>query len=370
MAGQFGISIIIDSYNHQRFVAATIESALSQDHDRVQVIVIDDGSPDGSRKIVESFGSKIQAVFQENQGQVAACRNVLPLAKHDIVIILDSDDCLDRDAARVIAAAWRQGVAKIQYSLRVTDEHGNAVGSIFPRYSRTLTPEAVRAETLRTGSYPDSPTSGNAFNRHFLETALPLLPRRNGLDGELNGIAPLYGDVLTIAEPLGSYRIHGDNDFSQNRLAVDRFEHYLKHSEQRLAFVREHYRSKGFTIEPDALDNDVKYLEYRLVTERLGGASTGRAPRLWEAARLTIRAAWRSPHALSQRLLRIGWVCAVAVLPTRLATFLTEQRFVPSKRLNWIKHLTGLRTAFRKKPSVLSKTAQDLDRSDPSSSHV
>ena len=164
-----GVSIIIDSYNHERFVEATIRSALAQTHAPLQVIVIDDGSPDGSQDIIRSFGSAVQMIFQKNQGQVAACRNALQHAEHDIVMFLDSDDLLEPHAASTIARAWQKGVSKVQFCLHVIDEHGAATGNVFPKYSPDLTPEKVRSEMLRAGSYPDSPTSGNAYDRHFLE---------------------------------------------------------------------------------------------------------------------------------------------------------------------------------------------------------
>ena len=290
-----GISIIIDSYNHERFVEATIRSALAQTHAPLQVIVVDDGSPDRSQNIIRSFGNAVQTIFQDNQGQVAACRNALQHAEHDIVMFLDSDDLLEPHAASTVAETWRAGVSKVQFCLHVIDEHGAATGNVFPQYAPDLTPERVRSEMLRAGAYPDSPTSGNAYDRRFLEKAMPRLPRRNGIDGELNGIAPLYGDVLSLNQPLGSYRVHGDNDFAQRELEVGKFTDYLCHSEARLRFIREHYQSMGQEIEADVLDHDLKYQEYALVVEKLGKAAGDRQRHLLATAMTAITAAWQAP---------------------------------------------------------------------------
>lgn len=365
-----GVSIIIDSYNYEFFVGAAIESALAQDHPSVQVIVIDDGSTDGSREIIESFGNRIEAVFQPNQGQVAACRNALPLAIHDIVIFLDSDDLLEPDAARTVANAWREGVAKVQYCLRIIDDDGVADGNIFPKFTARMTPETVRAEMIRTGSYPDSPTSGNAYDRHFLEIALPLLPTRNGFDGELNGIAPLYGDVISLNLPLGSYRIHGSNVFAQSRLDVEMFEKYLRHSEARIAFVREHYRTKGQVIVDDALDRDLKYQEYALVVEKLGKSDDRVERKLLMVARRAIVAAWRAPHGLVHRFLRIAWMMAVTAAPQKAAIMLVEQRFVPARRFGW---LTSMATRRQRKASArrgVEAPSKHLETAGSSSSHA
>ena len=77
------------------------------------MIVVDDDSPDNSQDIIRRFGRRIETMFQRNQGQVAACRNALKLAVHDIVIFLDSDDLLEPDAASKVAGSWREGVSKV-----------------------------------------------------------------------------------------------------------------------------------------------------------------------------------------------------------------------------------------------------------------
>lgn len=344
MASAIGVSIIIDSYNHEKFVASTIESALAQDYEPVQVIVIDDGSPDRSQEIIKSFGDRIETIFQENQGQVVAVNRALPLAKHDIVIIVDSDDLLDPHTVSSVVAVWRQGVSKVQYSLRVIDENGIFSGDFFPKYSSQMTPEMIRAEVFRTGSYPDSPTSGNAYDRRFLEIALPLVKRPNGFDGELNGLAPLYGDVMTINQPLGCYRIHGHNDYSLKRLVIEKFEGYVHHCEDKVDFLRKHYLAKGQTIGADVLDNDLKYLEYRLVIEKLGQSGGRKGNDLWHVARLGMRAAWNSPFALAPKLLRMTWIAIIALAPRSVAVSLIEQRFIPSRRWAWITWLAALRS--------------------------
>lgn len=95
-----GVSILINSYNYEAYVGAAIESALAQTLDRVQVVVVDDGSTDRSQQIIQSYGDGIEQRCQDHQGQVAACRHGLDLARHDTAIFLDADDILDPEAAR------------------------------------------------------------------------------------------------------------------------------------------------------------------------------------------------------------------------------------------------------------------------------
>ena len=66
------VSILICSYNYERFVGQTIASALAQTWPHTEVIVVDDGSSDGSWAVIQSFGTKVRAIRQPNGGQGAA----------------------------------------------------------------------------------------------------------------------------------------------------------------------------------------------------------------------------------------------------------------------------------------------------------
>src|SRR5580692_11308707 len=64
-------TVVIINYNYEKFVAAAIDSALEQSYEPLEVIVVDDGSTDGSREIISSYGGRIRTLFQENGGQGA-----------------------------------------------------------------------------------------------------------------------------------------------------------------------------------------------------------------------------------------------------------------------------------------------------------
>lgn len=79
-------------YNQERYIGECVESALSQNYENLEVVVIDDGSTDPTPKILQGFGQRIRYLRQENRG-VAAARNVgLRLAQGSLVAWLDSDD--------------------------------------------------------------------------------------------------------------------------------------------------------------------------------------------------------------------------------------------------------------------------------------
>ena len=89
------ISVLIPSYNHERFLGEAIASVLAQTHADLELVIVDDGSRDGSRAVIESFDdARIVRHFQENRGAHAALNKALELSspESELVSILNSDD--------------------------------------------------------------------------------------------------------------------------------------------------------------------------------------------------------------------------------------------------------------------------------------
>jgi hypothetical protein len=87
------VSVVVPVYNGARFLAAAIESALAQDYRPVEVIVVDDGSDDGSAAIARSFEG-VRYVYQNNQGPAAARNAGIREARGEFIAFLDTDDLM------------------------------------------------------------------------------------------------------------------------------------------------------------------------------------------------------------------------------------------------------------------------------------
>lgn len=85
------ISIIIPVFNGELYIKETIESILIQQYEPIEIIVIDDGSTDGSAKIVKQF-PEIQYIYQENAGPVKARNKALLLSTGEFITFIDNDD--------------------------------------------------------------------------------------------------------------------------------------------------------------------------------------------------------------------------------------------------------------------------------------
>ena len=89
------VAVIIPCYNRESFIRETIDSALSQTYRNIETIVVDDGSTDNSRKILDSYKDRIRVLEHPggvNRGQSATINLGLRSSKSEYVAILDSDD--------------------------------------------------------------------------------------------------------------------------------------------------------------------------------------------------------------------------------------------------------------------------------------
>jgi glycosyltransferase involved in cell wall biosynthesis len=86
------ITCVVPVYNGERFLAETIESILAQTHQPIEVIVVDDGSTDGTPEVTASFGNAVRCVRQANAGLAAARNTGIEHARGEFVAFLDADD--------------------------------------------------------------------------------------------------------------------------------------------------------------------------------------------------------------------------------------------------------------------------------------
>ena len=86
------VSIIIPVYNGERYLGEAIQSVLDQHYRPLQLIVVDDGSTDGSARIAKSFGDAIRYCYQENQGTASAFNHGLDFADGAYLAFLGADD--------------------------------------------------------------------------------------------------------------------------------------------------------------------------------------------------------------------------------------------------------------------------------------
>jgi glycosyltransferase involved in cell wall biosynthesis len=98
------VSVVIATYNRERFLRETIESVLQQHFQDFELIVVDDGSTDGTRALLQSYPSRVSCLYQENRGPSAARNLGVRHARAPWIAFQDSDDLSKPDHLSTLCA--------------------------------------------------------------------------------------------------------------------------------------------------------------------------------------------------------------------------------------------------------------------------
>lgn len=86
------MSVVIPTYNRRRYITEAIDSVLAQTYDDYEIVVVDDGSTDGTREALEGYAHAVRYVYQPNAGCAAARNTVVEHSRGRWIAFLDSDD--------------------------------------------------------------------------------------------------------------------------------------------------------------------------------------------------------------------------------------------------------------------------------------
>lgn len=99
------VSIIVPVYNKEKYLRKCLESIQTQSHTAFEVILVDDGSIDSSRKICEEYSAKdkrFKYLYQENGGQTSARRKGILNAIYKYVLFIDADDWIEENYLQIM----------------------------------------------------------------------------------------------------------------------------------------------------------------------------------------------------------------------------------------------------------------------------
>jgi glycosyltransferase involved in cell wall biosynthesis len=104
------VSIVINNYNYSEFLEVCIQSALSQTYQNLEIIVVDDGSTDQSRSVLEKYKDRVLVILKEHGGETSGRNAGFERSEGEIVTFLDSDDFLRPDTVeRIVAVPSARG---------------------------------------------------------------------------------------------------------------------------------------------------------------------------------------------------------------------------------------------------------------------
>lgn len=271
-SGQPDVSIVITSHNYGWCLRDAVDSALGQVDVRHEVIVVDDGSTDKSREILDGYAQVI-TILQDNAGQAAAMNAGLEAANAPWILFLDADDRLHPLACAESLKLVRPGVCKVQFRLDVVDREGRALGYSHPARSFRMPEGLVVPDLLLRGRYITPMTSGNLYSRGVLAQVMPIADQRFATsgDGYLNTVVPFYGEVASLQQALGWYRLHGDNIWSMTRVRPERLLEFVRHDEDRYRLLRAEAARTGLAVAQHPGERDPLHMRHRLAVAKLCG---------------------------------------------------------------------------------------------------
>jgi glycosyltransferase involved in cell wall biosynthesis len=268
------VSIVIPAYNYARYLDEAIESVLSQSYKDIELIVLDDGSTDNTRKVLEKYTGRFYWETQKNLGQSETLNKGWRMSKGEILAYLSADDVLFPDAVAT-SVEWLLGHPDVV----LTYCDYELIGPDAAPLRRVNAPDFDYREMVVKFVCPPGP--GAFFRRSAFETT--------GLwDGSLR-LSPDYdywlrlgllGKFLRIPGVLAGFRVHGG---SQSFAAVDD-----QRSDEYVRVISRYYDSQLVPVglladEQEALSN--AYIAAARSHLRSGRYSKGLA-RLWRGISL------------------------------------------------------------------------------------
>jgi glycosyltransferase involved in cell wall biosynthesis len=209
------VSVLIDTYNHERYVEQAVVSAIEQDFPAsdYEILVVDDGSTDRTAEIVRKFAPRVRLLSKTNGGQASAFNAAFPELRGEIVALLDGDDWFAPGKLTAAGQALEQepnsaaaGHGYYEYYEETGETHICAPKA--RQFFSLATPELAR---LTASLWQFLWVGALTVRRKVLENVVPI-PKSLVFcaDAPIAWGAMAMG-VTVLAEPLSYYRQHSAN---------------------------------------------------------------------------------------------------------------------------------------------------------------
>jgi glycosyltransferase involved in cell wall biosynthesis len=352
------VSVLIDTYHHERFIEQAIVSVLEQDFpasDR-ETLVVDDGSTDRTPEIVRRFEPHVRLLRKENGGQASAFNVGIPECRGEILAFLDGDDWWERKKLSIVVEEFQSHpqIGTFGHGFIEVNEGGEPLAVVAPRNDCES-----RLRDLEEGSdfltlRAFLGTSRLAIRKGILRQ-VGSLPAGLEIEADefLATVATALGGVLVLKEPLTNYRYHSANLFQFEKWDAAK----AKRKHDSLACIVSELPSR--LQRAGVLEEVIRALTdcVRVDTERLRLSLGNGWP--WETVRLE-REANRQTYggaSFGYHLFHAAVLATAAVLPP--AVFYRLRRWYTKRDLARTRQMIG---SAQPVPSLAVRTARAHER--------
>lgn len=233
------ISIVVPVYNVENYLSQCIESLLVQTHSNVEIILVDDGSTDGSGAICDSFAAqdnRISVIHQENGGLSAARNAGIKAAAGSYIGFIDSDDFADKDMfAALLEAAVHNHADVAACGRYITDDEGNVTGKEFTLPERKTYGSADAMEQILLSGELDVAAWDKLFRADLFDNIEFPVGRINEDAAIIFHILAKTISIVHVGKPFYYYRTRGGSitksGYKPNKLQA------LEHAQMITEFV-------------------------------------------------------------------------------------------------------------------------------------
>ncbi len=340
--------MLIVNFNYEKYLEQAVDSALNQDYPELEIVVCDDGSSDGSVRLLEKLAgesnNQLRLVAKANGGVASALNEAFAASHGDIVCLLDADDTFRPGKISRVAREFQRSASTgiIVNAMVKFGDDGRTFGLI-PEFGK-LDHGWIRDQMLRSGGHWSfAPASGISLRRTCAEQIFPIPEQqfRTEADSYIFTQAPLSWAVAAIDEPLSGYRLHGSNVTSSEKIDANYTRRVINGIERMHSALSK--SAAAMELGRPRLADNPTYAEMTLLRDYVEGKSRGTL--LTDLVAL-YRAAWRCRTAD-----RLRWrikpfaLTVVMALPRKLGHRLISTIYLPT---GWRSKLTTFLLARRR----------------------
>jgi glycosyltransferase involved in cell wall biosynthesis len=209
------VSIITPSFQQAKWLESCINSVLNQTYENIEYIIIDGGSTDGSKEIIEKYSDKLSFwQSKKDNGQANAINIGYKKAKGEIIAYLNADDLLEPWAVETIIRVFEvnKEFAIIYGKCKTIDENNNLIKEAEGHQLRF---DGLLAEGMLPGMYQPA----CFFNKTYLDPEFMVDETyKNAFDYELILNLSSQKTILFVNKDIAAYRIHNNSKSNLNKI--------------------------------------------------------------------------------------------------------------------------------------------------------
>jgi glycosyltransferase involved in cell wall biosynthesis len=210
--------VLIDTYNHERFIEQAIVSALEQDFPagEREIIVVDDGSTDTTAEIARKFEPHVSLIHKPNGGQASAFNAGIPECKGEIVSFLDGDDWWVHNKIQLAVGELERNpeLGAVGHGQYEVYPDGRPLGVVVPERNTLLHLKDLPTALLFSHLRCFLGTTKITIRKKLLDQIIPF-PEELVIEADeyMFTLAPALAPALVLDKPLFYYRFHEGNLF-------------------------------------------------------------------------------------------------------------------------------------------------------------